>query len=68
MRSGSMDTDIREARLDAQTLAEVLNAMRIQPQIMGMPTFVALTNGHWQVVWLPQTGWKPVRSSDATDR
>ena len=63
-----MDTDIREARFDVHTLAEVLNAMRIHPEIMGMPTFVALTSGQWQVVWLPQTGWKPIRRSVPTDR
>ena len=59
-----MDTDIREARLDAHTLAEVLNAMHVRPEIMGMRTFVALTNDRWEVVWVPQTGWKPVPLSE----
>jgi hypothetical protein len=63
-----MDTDTREARHDARTLAEVLNAMHVRPEIMGMRTFVALTTDRWQVVWLPQSGWTAVPLSDQAKR
>ena len=63
-----MDTDIREARLDARTLAEVLNAMHMRPEIMGMQTFVSLTNGRAEVVWLPHTGWMAVPLADPAQR
>jgi hypothetical protein len=60
MRLGCMETDTREHYLTPHELADVLNAMGIRPEIMAMPTFVALKSDECQVVWLPRFGWIPV--------
>ena len=42
----------------ASEVADVLNAIGVRPEIMGMPTFVALTNDRSVIVWVPNGGWK----------
>jgi hypothetical protein len=53
----SMNRPTVEAPLSARALAEVLNEANIRPEIMTMPTFVALTTDRWVVAWVPRHGW-----------